>query len=134
MSIARRCKRFVDHTASVNLNGQIINVPPSYIGRWVYVYTPGLRIAPVEGTLLPKRRRLFLMACFLTGQSPECFPKGETLRNVVVRWRQGFEAFENSAEKGVIEISGGFEASPASRKRVRGKGILRHPAGGGGSL
>ena len=54
---------------------------------------------------------------FSNSQSPECLPAWATLRHVVARWRQGFKAFENSERKGAVEISGGFEACSASRKR-----------------
>lgn len=129
-----RVERFVDHTGSVCIDGKIIAVPHEYIGRCVSVYLPGGRIAPVAGTSLPKKRRHFLLVCFLTGQSPECFPEGATPQDVIARWRQEYEAYRNSAEKEVIEISGEFAADPANWKRVRGKGTPSHQAGCGGSV
>ena len=116
-----RVKRFVDHTGIISVNRVMFDVSPIYIGRFVCVYLPEMRIEVARGTQPPKERRLFLLFCHLTGQNPADFQEGSNRQDVIDRWRQGFEADLRRQHTEAIEISVEFAADPANLMRVRGR-------------
>lgn len=141
---AMRVKRLVGPDGAVSVNGSMFSVP-QFAGRWIYVYLDGDTSDPVQLSPCPTplhdiiartkgKRRLFEVACFLTGESPASYPDGADHLEVLGRFQKRLQDETKSLaiwEGWPTEVS---EAIVTSPKRYLGKKVRCHPVVCGGSL